>query len=302
LAAVNNHFIVSLCLILLGFLIKKAGLIREEEGSVLTRIAINVTLPGAIIKSFSALTFERELLLLPLAALSYGAVMLGLAFFLFRNYREKTKGLLMLMSLGLNIGLFGYPFVQSVMPEIQHYMILFDAGGVVLVFGIMEIIAAYYSNSDFKLNVRNISKKVLTSTNLIVVFLSLFLCILGVRYPKIILDVSGFLAGANMPLCLLTLGILLNVDIKKEQAGHMVKVLAFRYGMGILAGVTAYFFMPFPESFRQIMLICLVLPPPMISLAFSIQYGYDYKFSAVFLNISNIVSFLLLWIVFLAID
>jgi predicted permease len=292
-----------LCIIFLGFLVKKLGLVKEEEGSVLTRIAVNVTLPGAIIQSFSTLTFERSFLILPLVALSYGAVMLGLAFFLFRNQRGKTKGLLMLSSLGLNVGLFGYPFVQSVMPEIyQQYMIIFDAGGVILVFGIMEIIAAYYSSSDFKLNIRNISRKMMTSTNLIIVILSLVLCILRLRYPQIILDVSAFLSRANMPVCLLALGILLNVNIDRKDVGNMVKVLVFRYGMGILAGLAVYFLAPFPEAFRQIMLICFMLPPPMITLAFSIQYGYNYKFMAALLNVSNILSFLLLWIVFLAID
>jgi predicted permease len=303
LAAVNNQFIVSLCIIALGFTIKKLGLLEEKDGSVLTRIAINVTLPGAIIKSFSTLTFEIRLMLLPLVSLSFGALMLGLAFYLFQGYERKTRGMLMLSSLGLNVGLFGYPFVQSVMPEIyQQYMILFDVGGVILVFGIMEIIAAYYSSETFKLNFRNIAKKMSRSTNLIVVFLSLALCVLGIRYPQFILNISEVLSRANMPVCMLALGVLLNVNIQKEEIGYMLKVLIFRYVMGILIGLTVYCLIPFPEAFRQIMLICFVLPPPMISLAFSLQYDYDYKFSAALLNVANVVSFLLLWVVFLAID
>ena len=49
-------------IIILGYALKKIGFFKEEDFTVLSKITIRITLPGAIITSFSEQSFDPALL------------------------------------------------------------------------------------------------------------------------------------------------------------------------------------------------------------------------------------------------
>jgi predicted permease len=62
---VNQQFLLSTLIIVLGFALKKGGVIGEEDGAALAKILFNVSLPAVVISTFSTMQFERSLIVLP---------------------------------------------------------------------------------------------------------------------------------------------------------------------------------------------------------------------------------------------
>ena len=61
-------------IIVLGFVLKKIGVFKEEDFSVLSKITIRITLPAAIITSFAGKEIDPSLLVLLFLGIGCGAV------------------------------------------------------------------------------------------------------------------------------------------------------------------------------------------------------------------------------------
>jgi malate permease and related proteins len=296
---VNNQFAISTFIIFLGYLVKRFNIISEKDGEALTRLVINITLPALVISSLNTLKINSSLIFLPLIALFHGLLMAGIGIFFFRKEAVETRGMLSMLIPGFNIGLFAYPFVEAILGQNAiNYLVMFDIGCSVIVFGLCYLIASYFSSDNAGFDIREIVKKLFKSIPLIVYILTLLIKILGFHYPGFVINVSQIVSKANMPLSLLILGIFLNFELKGDNLRNASKVLGLRYMIGITVGLVLYFILPFEPLYRMVLLVCLIMPPALISIAYSVKCGYDSKFVGTLLNISNLISFLLMWVTF----
>ena len=99
-------------IIILGFVLRQVGFFDEHSFPVLSKTVLRITLPAAIITSFSGKEIDPSLLSLALISLAACAVAIGLAFLLNRNDRDQKAFEIINLS-GYNIGNFTLPFVQS---------------------------------------------------------------------------------------------------------------------------------------------------------------------------------------------
>ncbi|MGC9522361.1 MAG: AEC family transporter, partial [Anaerolineae bacterium] len=70
--SVTNKIIGNLLLVALGYLIKRVGLVSRDDGRVLNRIVLYVTLPAMNLKVISTTELSWGLLILPIVSLSAG--------------------------------------------------------------------------------------------------------------------------------------------------------------------------------------------------------------------------------------
>lgn len=296
---VNSQFLLSTLIIALGYIIKKFNIISEKEGEVLAKLVLNITLPALVISTFSSLKFDVSLSFLPIICIVYGLIMAILAVLFFWKETGNNRGLLSMLVPGFNIGLFAFPFVQAILGEkALKYVAMFDMGNSFLVFGICYILAFYFSSEETNFNIKIITNKLLKSIPLVVYITTLIINIAGFHYPDFILSTSQIVSKANMPLALLILGIYLNFKVEGGNWRKITKVLAIRYITGLAVGIFLYFTLPFEALFRVIIVICLILPPPLMMIPYAVKFRYDCRFVGVLLNISNIISYILLWIIF----
>ena len=68
---VNLIFILSLIIIVIGYVIKKLNIITEENGKIIVKVIFNVTLPAVILKVTSTVELNIALILLPLIVLIF---------------------------------------------------------------------------------------------------------------------------------------------------------------------------------------------------------------------------------------
>ena len=93
-----------------GIILRRVGFFKAEDFSVLSRIAIRITLPAAVITSFSGKEIDLSLLGLGLVAFLGGVIYMTVGALLNKDAEDKAFGII--NTAGYNIGNFTMPFVQ----------------------------------------------------------------------------------------------------------------------------------------------------------------------------------------------
>jgi predicted permease len=293
---INSQFAMSLSIILLGYFLKKMGILKESDGEVISRLIFNVTLPAIVITVFSTMYIDKTLLLIPIICFVFGLMMTVVGLIVFKGESRRQKGMLTMMVPSFNIGLFAYPLVESIWgTEGLRYFGMFDMGNAFIVFAVCYIIASIYSGNEGEINYKNILSKVLKSIPFLTYIITLTINLLGLSIPKPIIEMTGILSKANMPLALLVLGLYLSFSFKKEYLKNMAKIIALRYIIGLGVGILLYIFVPLDPMFKKTMLIGFILPISLTVIPYSVEFGYDTRFVGTVNNLTIIISFLLMW-------
>jgi malate permease and related proteins len=295
----NSTFLISLLVILLGYLIKKLNVVKPEDGKVLSRIVLFVTFPALILHTLARLQINFSFLLLPLICLLFGLGVFLFSYAMFRHKPPAVKGLLLMAVVGFNIGLFAYPIVEAIwgLPGLQ-YLAMFDIGNAILVLGLSYGVGSVYApkfQGQGKVNIWRITRMLMRSIPLLAYVLGLGMNIGGLAFPPVLAEFIGVLARANMALVLLLLGIYLNLRFEKEILKQVAIILLIRYGFGLAAGFALYYLLPFDPVYRSVLLIGLILPVGLTIIPFSDEFSYSPGFAGAMANISIIVSFVLMW-------
>lgn len=304
MANANYVFLLSLTIIFIGFFIKKLGILSEDDGKIISKLVLNITLPALILQVFSNIEIYPTLVLLPFLAFGYSLIVAAFTYIIYREYPDRYKGLLMMVSVGFNIGLFAYPLIRGIWGEIgMEYIIMFDLGNSFVVFILGYTIGSLYSPKikphTEKFNLKAIVKRVFSSVPLIALFIALVINLSGIILPTFFGDLLDILSRANMALTLLVLGIFIDFKFDKSHWKYIIKVLLTRYGFGIVFGLILLFVLPFELEFNAVIFVGLILPIGMSAIPFSVEFGYNEKITSTMVNLTNIFSFILMWIIVL---
>jgi predicted permease len=303
---VNYIFLLSLTIIIIGYILKKLNIISEKNGETIAKVVFNVTLPALIISVISSTEITPSLGLITLISIIYCIPIIILTFFLSKKYPREIKGLIFMAVIGFNVGHFAYPLIQGIWnKEGLKYIAMFDIGNAIVVFVIVYILGLIFSpKNDFhdkKELVKIILKKLLKSAPLLSYFIAISLNLFNIILPLFIVDLLSVLSRANMALTLLLLGIFLNFKFERTQWKNILKVLIIRYSFGLLIGLLLFFTLPFDLLYRGILAIALILPIGLAIIPFAVEFNYtDKRFAGTLTNLTIIISFILVWIVILA--
>jgi len=286
---------------------KKVKILTEKDGRAITSVILNVTLPALIFKVFSNVEIFLSFIFLPFIAIGHSLVVLLITLLIYRKYSLKNKGLFIMTSIGFNIGLFAYPLIEGIWgTEGMQYALMFDLGNSFVIFILVYFIGLYFSSKlDFKqekkLILIDILKKILKSIPLITLISAVIFNILNIQLPIFVLDFLDILSRANMALTLLLLGILFNINFEKSHWKHISFTLMIRYILGFIFGIIWLVFLPFGIKYNSIILVVLILPIGMAVIAFSVEFGYDENVTTTMVNLSNIFSFIFIWVIVISI-
>ena len=299
---VNFIFLISLIIIAVGYVIKKLNVISEQEGKGIAKIILNVTLPALQLYVIPQVELNIDLILLFFISLGFALFVFGFGWLAFKKYPREIKGVCLMTVIGFNIGLFAYPLIQGIwgLEGIQH-IVLFDFANAFVIFGLGYSIAASYSpkNEEEKISInpKYIGKMLITSVPLITFIIAVVLNLSGFQFSGFFLDLLNILSRSNMALTLLLLGIYLNFKFEKSEWNIVIKVLLIRYICGLTVGIILFLVLPYSELYRTILLIALILPVGMAVVPFSVEYELNEKLTGIIVNLSIVISFVLMWII-----
>ena len=294
----NSVFFITLGIATMGFLIKKFDFVTEKDGKSISKFLMHTTFPALMIVSTIRIDFKPALFFSPLLCIALGVIMTLIGWFWFAKYPDRIRGMLTMACGGLNVGLFAFPIIEGIWGrEGLVYVAMFDIGNTIITFGLVYSVGSYFAVKEEGASVefKKVLRKVLQLPPLQAMFIGLTINALDIELPTVAYDFLDVLAKANKPLVLLLMGIYMSFALEKSQVWAVAKVLAIRYGCGLLAVVLLYTFVPEPSMFRNVLIVCVILPIGMTILPFADELNYDSRIAGVLVNVSLIISFLLMW-------
>lgn len=298
MSSFNEQFIYSMIIIFLGYLLKRMKVLKESDGDGIARVIFNLTLPALVVVTFHDFVMDYSLLLLVASAALYGGFSAFLGLAVFRNEERRSKGMLVMMMPGFNIGLFVFPLVEGIWGRegLQHFA-MFDVGNAFIVYGVCYFIGSYFAGKRTQINTSTLALKMGRSIPFVTYIAVLLLCLTGMHLPEFVTDAAGIISLANMPLSLLLLGIYLNFSFEKKYIRQILKFLLAKYSAGIFIGTLLFLFLPLDDMVKFTLMIGLILPTSLSVLPYAVEFDYDRRFVGTVSNFTIIISFLLIWLI-----
>ena len=144
-AAVFTRVLLTASYTVLGYLLQRFGVISRDDGKVMLRFVVNVTLPALLLHT---LTHSGPLLgpgtpLVWLVSIFATAFVASLGFLVYRRRPSYERGLLVGSLCGVNLGTFAYPFVEAVWgADGLRLAALYDIPNALIVFGVSAAVFA----------------------------------------------------------------------------------------------------------------------------------------------------------------
>jgi len=249
-----------IAIIVLGFVLRRIGFFKEEDFGILSKITLRITLPASIVVSFATMEMDPALLTLTLLGFGGGVIYVGLAFLLnLRNSKER-RAFDIVNFAGYNIGLFTMPFVQNFLGPVGVMATsLFDTGNAVVCLGGSYGVASMIKDGS-GFSVKRICKALFTSVPFVSYLLMVLWNLSGIPVPGFLISCADVIRGANAFMAMLMIGVGFKLSANRQQIGHILKVLAVRYGVATVLALLFYFVLPFPLEVRQTLVILAFSP------------------------------------------
>lgn len=281
-------------LIFLGYFLKLLGVFKKEDVAVIARVVLKITLPAAIIVSLSNYTIAPTMLTVALVSLAGGGISVLTASLLYRKKGKERRAFVITNVAGYNVGCFTLPFAQSFLGPVGVATTnLFDAGNSFFCLGGGYSIAESIKDGS-KFSFARIMKTVFRSVPFVVYLIMIALNLLHWHLPKPFMSFVELAAGANPLMSMLMIGVGINLNIKKEHALDIVKILLLRYGVAAVLAVAAYFFLPYAEEIRKTLVILLFSPIGSTAVAYTEALKSDVALSSTLNSISILCSIVLI--------
>ena len=249
-----------IAIIAMGYLLKKIGFFKEEDFGILSKVAIRITLPCAIIVSFSGKEIDPALLALPLIAIVCGSIYIAMGYLSNKRRTRDDQAFAMLNLAGYNIGSFTIPFAQSFLGPMAVVAIsIFDTGNAVICLGgAFSLACMVKSGSGF--SVKRIVNALLHSVPFIVYMLMLAMNLLSIPTPKFVLSIAEIGNSANAFAAMLMIGVGFKLEAKREQISTIARLVALRYSFAVIVALVCYNLLPFALEVRQALVILAFAP------------------------------------------
>ena len=263
----------------------------KQDGVVLSRLVLNITLPAAILISFRDFSFSLKYMILPLSCMAAISFMLFLGYALTKGKDRDARCFYMLALPAYNIGNFTLPFVSSFLgPQGVIASCLLDLGncpfcqGLDYTFTSMAIGEA--SDEKTWKHVLYVFKRPAFTAYCVMILLSVF----HLRLPEVVFDFASLLSPANAPLSMLMIGLMLEFRFDKSKLKDALTVNALRLLMAVVLAFLLYNFAPFSYEIRKAVAITAFAPVSAACSAFMAQLKGDMALSSFASTLSIVIA------------
>lgn len=283
-----------IAIIALGYALRRIGFFKDGDFDVLAKICIRITLPCAIITSFSGKTIEPALMLLPVIALMCGIIYLAVGYVMGRGADRDRQAFTMLNLAGYNIGTFVIPFAQSFLgPMAVVAVSIFDTGNAVICLGGGYSVASMVKDGG-GFSAKRLIRSLGTSVPFIAYMTMLAMNLLSLKVPGFILSVAEVGAGANAFMAMLMIGVGFRLEAKGEQIAAIGRIFAARYAIATLYALAFYFLTPFALEIRQALVILAYAPIGSAVPAFTREMDSDVGLASAINSIAMAISIVII--------
>lgn len=279
----------------LGYFLKKIGFFGPKDYRILSKIAINVTLPCAVISSFAESDMDLSYLVLALIAFIANWVVLLFGYFSTRSMADRPKDRMttMLCASGYNLGNFLIPFVQQFLGSAGVASVaIFDSGNSLMCTGgIYVFTTSMIRTSDSeKVTLWGIIKKLITSVPLVTYVVMIVLMLLGIAIPSPVATIVSTTGNANGFVSMFMIGLMFEIRFDSAYMKSAMAILWRKYLCSIVFAVVVYFLLPLPLATRQVLTLIAFAPIPSLGSIYTEQAKGDVGLASFATSLSFIIS------------
>ena len=249
-----------IAVILLGFVLRRIGFFDEHAFPVISKIVVKVTLPAALIANAVGREFDPQLLTLVLLGFGGGVIYMAAGFFLNRKRGREQQAFEILNIPGYNIGTFALPFTQSFLGPVGVLTTsLFDVGNAFVCLGGAFGVASAVKDGK-GLDFRRVGKALAVSVPFLAHIITVTMNLCHIPIPSFVANCASIIAGANVFLAMLMIGVGFKTDMDFSQKGTIVRILIVRYSVAAVLALCFYYLLPFDLPIRQTLVILAFAP------------------------------------------
>ena len=272
---------------LIGYSLKRFGVLKKEEAGVLIRLVFYLMSPAVIITSMSSMKFSETLIYYPISAICIHIFMYFLTLIIANKLKisDKEKVIFRGSTLIMNMT-FVLPFFIVFFGEGNVYLLsLFDAGNLLMVTTVVYSI--FITNSG---SILNKIKTVLKSPLIISMIIGALLNITGIRLPKGVEITIQNIASITGTVIMIALGAYFTPKFSKLKLSVIV-ILVKMLGV-VFIGTILGKVLPIDEMGKMLILLGAMSPVGNNVLSYALITDGDVEMATNVISLSNIVSFI----------
>ncbi|MCF0237241.1 MAG: AEC family transporter [Sphaerochaetaceae bacterium] len=293
--------ITLLLIISTGFVCSKLKIIDESGKSFLSKFILYILQPFIIVHSIYSPVYTTERLMMALTVLLISFVthilLIGLGFIFFGGFKkiEDKKVAIFLTAFG-NVGFFGYPVLDIILPDLGRFLGAFFVIGFNLSMWSLGIMVYSYKRPDIKVDI----KKVFLNPGSIPCYIGLFLYLLkgllqsinpSFVFPPCFVDFTKFIADCAIPTSFIIVGCTLASSNFKELLSD-IKVYYQAFIKLIVIPFIVFFIMKalkFNKTYILLITTLAASPAASIGVAVSNVYNMNPKLAAKIVSFTTIL-------------
>ncbi|MGN0328586.1 MAG: AEC family transporter [Lachnospira sp.] len=288
----TNVLIISgfyLFAMMLGYILKLAGIFRKEDKKVISNLIFYVTLPAMLISSFSDVDVNIYYLVALGLGLLINGIMVVLGQLACRNKSPELKAIYSVNSSGFNLGNVTIPFLKNVYPSGIPYLCMFDMGDSCFTLGTTYAIANMHLGRKSGNPIKEIMKSLVKSVPFDTYVTMTVLSLIHFKLPDIIMQTADFCGKGNGFLAMIMVGISLEFKMEKSAVKEVLRILGMRYIISAVAAVIIFCFIPAPLIMRQILAAAVFTAVPTVALIYNERLGISTDIAAALNPVTTIL-------------
>jgi len=282
--------------ILIGYLCKCVGLVKESEQPRMNSIGFKIFLPVTLFHQIysSRISWDQGIPVLVFASVAMLAVFGVTTFFVLRLQKNpQRRGVMIQAVFRSNYVLLGMPIVTALHPGAAAVAALM-AAVIVPLFNVMAVIALEAFNGK-NVKIRPLLAEIARNPLIIASLIGIFFMATGIRLPYMVENVSSKLAAVATPYLLFWLGAFFRIRFRFDKAlfwcllSRLIIVPAVILPAAALLGFRG-------GEFATLMAV-FAAPPATSSFTMAQQLGGDAELAGNCVVLSSVVSFftILMW-------
>ena len=280
-----------LIILLLGAALRHTGILRPEDKRLLSFMCMNVTLPAAIIVSFSGAEISIKWLAVAAVGFLLNWISIGLGWLLSIGRAKQSCAAWCLGFTGYNLGSFLIPMAQQMLsPSMVSLICIFDFGNGLMTLGDNNAAVSAIISDGRGFDLRAFGRTLLRAPALVTEALMIILTLSGVRMPQSLVNVLSPIAEANFFLPILLVGVMLDVKLPRDKLRHVMQLVAVRTAMTVVTAAVLWLCLPMDEQARAAIVLCCCAPISVMSSLYISNCGADESVSSMAYSIYVFIS------------
>ena len=275
----------------LGYFIKRIGLVKQSDFHSISNIIIYVTVPAAVLRNFNGFELDPSMLLISLLAIVFFFLASALACRVSRGAAKEERAFIVLNSTAYNTGAFTLAFIQALLPATCAVTVtVFDIGNSSTTAVFSYMVASMILEGRVKVTPRYVIHQ-LTHSFVFMVYMAVTVAALfRIPIPSFLLAPAELIAPANVFLAMLSVGIGMEIRIKRSEIMQLLKCLGVRYAMAVPLALLSWFVLPFDEYVRLALVLLAFSPATLFGALYTASLGGNYPLANTVISVSIMIS------------